>query len=158
MTFKTLTPTFVLPLVPVVALALALSTGAASVSASSERAGRFTGTKDCTNPGNFCTFLNISDPRLARLLDGKNLYYEQPGFFPLADGSPLLDSNVALDAGPGNKARGRCTLDGTNGMGLCTIEDGIGTLTRFHARINVDCSAGPVCSINGTYGFGDSDD
>jgi hypothetical protein len=151
---------YVLPLVPVVALALALSIGAASVSASSARAGRFTGTKDCTNygAGNFCTLVDISDPKLARLLDGKNLYYEQPGFFLLADGSPLLDSNVALDAGPGNKARGRCTLDGTNGIGLCTIEDGIGTLARFHARIDVDCSAGPVCSINGTYSFGDSDD
>jgi len=126
MRFKTLTPINLLPLVPVVAVALAVSMGAASVSASSERARRFTGTKDCTNfaSGHFCTLGNISDPKLASLLDGKNLYYEQPAVFPLADGSVLLDSNVALDAGSGNKARGRCTFDPTNGMGLCTIEDG----------------------------------
>ena len=158
MTLKTVTPLFVLPIVPIVALALALTAGAASVSAAG-RPGHFTGLKDCTNSRttNFCTLLNISDPKLARLLDGTDLYYRQPGFFLLADGSPLLDSNVALDAGPGNKARGRCTLDGTNGLGLCTIEDGIGTLARFHARIDVDCTAGPVCSISGTYGFGEDD-
>jgi len=158
MRLKTLTPMNVLPLVSVVALALALSMGVASVSAASARGGRFTGTKDCTTGSNYCTFLNISDPKLARLLDGTNLYYRQPGFFALADGNFLLDSNVALDAGPGNKARGRCTFDPTNGLGLCTIEDGFGTLTRFHARIDVDCRAGLVCSIDGTYGFGDSDD
>ena len=158
MTSKTLTPMFLLRLVPVVALGLALTTGATSVSAAG-RGGHFTATKDCTNLGaGYCTLDNFSDPKLARLLDGTNLYYEQLPPFALADGNLLLDSNVAIDAGPGDKARGRCTFDFTNGLGLCTIEDGIGTLTRFHARINVDCSAGPVCSINGTYGFGDSED
>ena len=160
MTFKTLTSIFVLPIVPVAALTLALITGATSVSAAG-RGGRFTATKDCTAfavGANFCTLNNFSDPKLARLLDGTNLYYEQLPPFALADGNLLLDSNVAIDAGPGNKARGRCTFDFTNGLGLCTIEDGFGTLTRFHARINVDCTAGPVCSINGTYGFGDSDE
>jgi hypothetical protein len=151
---------FLLRLVPVVTLGLALTTGAASVSAAG-RGGRFTATKDCTGfavGANFCTLVNISDPKLARLLEGTNLYYEQPGLFLLADGSPLLDSNVALDAGSGNKARGRCTFDPTNGLGLCTIEDGFGTLTRLHARIDVDCTAGLVCSVSGTYGFGDSED
>jgi len=159
MTLKTKTSILALPLVPVVALALVLSTGAASVSADG-RAGHFTATKDCTGfavGANFCTLVNISDPKLARLLEGTNLYYEQPGFFLLADGSPLLDSNVALDAGSGDKARGRCTFDPTNGMGLCTIEDGFGALTRLHARIDVDCTAGLVCSVKGTYGFGDDD-
>ena len=158
MKFKTVTPIFVLPLVPV-ALAVALTMGAESVSASSGRGRPFTGTKDCTNflSGQYCTLGNFSDPRLASLLDGKNLYYEQPAFFSLADGSPLLDSNVAIDAGSGNKARGRCTFDPTNGIGLCTIEDGFGTLTRFHARIDVDCNAAP-CTITGTYGFGESGD
>jgi hypothetical protein len=158
MTLKTLTPLFVLPIVPAVALALTLTTGATSVSAAG-RAGRFTATKDCTPfaaGANFCTLVNFSDPKLARLLDGKNLYYEQSAF-ALADGSMLLDSNVALDAGSGDKARGRCTFDFTNGMGLCTIEDGFGTLTRLHARIDVDCTAGLVCSVKGTYSFGEDD-
>jgi hypothetical protein len=158
MKFKAPTPIFVLPLVPVVALVLALAMGDASVSASS-RGRRFTGTKDCANfqSGHYCTLGNFSDPRLASLLDGTNLYYEQAEFFSLSDGNLLLDSNVAIDAGAGNKARGRCTFDPTNGKGLCTIEDGFGTLTRFNARIDVDCTAAP-CSITGTYGIGDSDD
>ena len=158
MKFKALTPIFVILLVPVIALAVALTMGAESVSASG-RARRFTGTKDCANfpSGHYCTLDNFSDRRLASLLDGKNLYYEQPAVFPLADGSVLLDSNVAIDAGSGNKARGRCTFDPTNGIGLCTIEDGFGTLRRFHARIDVDCNTAP-CNITGTYGFGDSDD
>jgi len=156
MTSKTKTSILVLLLVPVVAMALAVSMGATSVSAAG-RGGRFTGTKDCTAGPDYCTLGDISDPKLAGLLDGANLYYRQPGFFALADGNFLLDSNVALDAGPGNKARGRCTLDATNARGLCTIEDGIGTLAHFHARIDVDCSGGPVCSIKGTYGFGDDD-
>ena len=158
MRFKTLTPINLLPLVFLVALALALSMGADSLSAST-RGRRFTGTKDCTNflSGHYCTLGNFSDPKLASLLDGKNLYYEQADFFALADGSALLDSNVAIDAGSGNKARGRCTFDPTNGLGLCIIEDGFGTLARFHARIDVDCNAAP-CNITGTYGIGDSDD
>jgi len=159
MKFKAPTPIFVLPLVSVVALALALSMGADSVSASSGRARRFTGTKDCTNfaSGHYCTLGSFSDPKLASLLNGKNLYYEQAALFSLADGNLLLDSNVTIDAGSGNKARGRCTFDPTNGIGLCTIEDGFGTLARLRARIDVDCNSAP-CSITGTYGFGDSED
>src|SRR5262245_25570508 len=111
MRFKAPTPLFVLPLVSVVALVLALAMGADSLSAST-RGRRFTGTKDCSNfpSGHYCTLGNFSDPKLASLLNGTNLYYEQADFFPLADGSALLDSNVAIDAGPGNKARGRCTF------------------------------------------------
>jgi hypothetical protein len=42
-----------------------------------------------------------------------------------------------LDAGGGNKAVGRCTLDGATGPGLCTFSDGTGRLAGFGARVDV---------------------
>ena len=74
-----------------------------------------------------------------------------------ASGVPagLLDSNVVLDAGDGNRALGRCTLDLTTGLGLCTFSDGIGSLAGFHARVAVDCTA--ECRWDGVYGFANVD-
>ena len=48
----------------------------------------------------------------------------------------LLDSNIVLDAGNGNRAVGRCTLDLANGLALCLFFDGTGTLAGFNARID----------------------
>ena len=44
-------------------------------------------------------------------------YYNQPAGIPAG----LLDSNIVIDAGNGNRAVGRCTLDMTTGLGLCTF-------------------------------------
>ena len=134
MKFKTLTPIFALPLVPVVALTLALSTGAASVSASSERNRALHVTKECSEysgaAGEFCT---ITSSNLARIKVGSRVYYDQPAGIPAG----LLDSNVVLDAGNGNRAVGRCTLDLTTGLGLCTFSDGTGRFAGFNARVQV---------------------
>jgi hypothetical protein len=157
MTFNTRTFTLVLTLLAGFILSeTALNRGAASVLAFSERNRHFSGTKDCTTftgaPGSYCS---ISDSNLAKIPIGSNLYYDQPTPTPLSDGmSFLLDSNVALDAGNGNRAVGRCTLDFTTALGLCTFSDGTGELAGFHARINVDCTAGPAaCRLEGTYSF-----
>jgi hypothetical protein len=154
MTFKTLTPIFVLPLVPVIALTLALSTGAAPVSASSERDRPLHVTKECSEytgaAGSFCT---ITSSNLGRIKVGSRVYYDQPAGIPTG----LLDSNVVLDAGNGNRAVGRCTLDLTTGLGLCTFSDGTGRFTGFNARLAVDCSTGPECSLDGTYSFASLD-
>ena len=150
MTFKTLTPIYVLPLVPVVALTLALSTGAAPVSASSEQDRPLHVTKECSEytgaAGSFCT---ITSSNLARIKVGSRVYYDQPAGIPAG----LLDSNVVLDAGNGNRAVGRCTLDLTTFLGLCTFSDGTGRFAGFNARLRVDCSSGPECSLDGTYSF-----
>jgi hypothetical protein len=134
MKFKTLTPIFVLPLVPVVALTLALSTGAASVSASSERSRPLHVTKECSEytgaAGSFCT---ITSSNLGRIKVGSRVYYDQPMNIPAG----LLDSNVVLDAGNGNRAVGRCTLDMMTGLGICTFSDGIGKFAGFNARVEV---------------------
>ena len=117
-------------------VALGLTTGAVSVSASSDRTGDLHITKECSqyngNPGDFCT---ITSSNLAAIKVGSKVFYDQ------ADGIPkgLLDSSVVLDAGAGNRAVGRCTLDDTTNLGLCTFSDGTGQFTGFHARLMVDC-------------------
>jgi hypothetical protein len=151
MKFKTLTPIFVLPLVPVVALALALSTGSASVAASSEGSKPLRLIKECPEytgqAGDFCT---ITASSLRRIPIGSRFLYSQAAGVP----EGLLDSNVVLDAGDGNRAVGRCTLELASQIGLCTFSDGLGTLVGFHARLNVYCPGdGIVCDVRGTYSF-----
>ena len=152
MTFKTVTPIFVVPLLPAVALTLALSTGADPVSASSERTGSLHVTKECSEytgaAGSFCT---ITSSNLARIKVGSRVYYDQPAGIP----EGVLDSNVVLDAGNGNRAVGRCTLDLTTGLGLCTFSDGIGQFSGFNARVEVSppSAEGKHWSWEGTYRF-----
>jgi hypothetical protein len=131
-----------------VAMTLALSTGLATVSASSDRDGELHVTKECSQDlgraGDFCT---ITSSNLAEIKVGSRVYYDQALGIPTG----LLDSNVILDAGNGNRAVGRCTLDLTTALGLCTFSDGTGQFTGFHARVDVDCTAG--CRWDGTYRF-----
>jgi hypothetical protein len=127
--------------------ALALVTGAASASASG-RSGELHVTKQCMPPvglaGSFCT---ITSSNLAEIKVGSKVVYDQPAGIPHG----LLDSNVLLDAGYGNRAVGRCTLDLTTLLGLCTFSDGTGQFTGFHARVKVDCTS--VCRWDGRYSF-----
>jgi hypothetical protein len=131
-------------------LTLSLSTGAASVSASSAQNGQLHATKECSEytgaAGGFCTFTSSN---LAELVVGSKVFYDQLPGIPTG----LLDSNVVLDAGDGNRAVGRCTLDFGTGRGLCTFSDGTGQFTGFEARVDVLCPPGPSCSWDGTYRF-----
>ena len=132
-----------------VALTLSLSTGAASVSASAQN-GQLHVTKECSQysgaPGGFCTFTSSN---LAEILVGSKIFYDQaPGVPPGFN----LDSNVILDAGFGNWAIGRCTLDSTFN-GVCTFSDGSGQFTGFEARVNVSPTGGANFAWEGTYRF-----
>ena len=130
--------------------AFALATGVISVSASepSQRTGSLHVTKECLsyhgNAGDFCS---ITSSNLAEIKIGSKVFYDQ------ADGIPhgMLDSNVILDAGSGNRAIGRCTLDDTTNLGLCTFSDGTGQFTGFQARVLVDCTKS--CRWDGIYRF-----
>jgi hypothetical protein len=151
MKFKTMTTILALALMLIagfVALTLALSTGVASVSASSERHGDLHLTKECSQytggAGSFCTFTSSN---LAQIKVGSHVFYDQAAGIPAG----LLDSNVVLDAGSGNRAIGRCTLDLTTGLGRCTFSDGTGQFAGFNARVDVDCTSG--CHWDGTYNF-----
>ena len=130
--------------------ALVLSTGAQSASASFERTRRLHVTKECSEytgtAGSWCT-ITVSNVR--RLPVGSKVLYSQAVGVPAG----LLDSNVVLDAGDGNRAVGRCTLDLATGLGLCTFSDGTGQLAGFQARIDVTCPGGPDCDWDGRYSF-----
>ncbi len=102
-------------------------------------------------PGSFCT---ITGSDLAAIpADVTHVYYDEPGPLPIG-AVAFLDSKVVIYVGPGNWASGRCTVDYSTGLGLCTVSDGIGTLAGFNARIDVriDYVTG-VTHWDGTYSF-----
>ena len=156
MRFKALTPIFVLLLVPVVALTLALGTGAASVSASSQRSRPLHVTKTCppqsVGAWEFCT---ITSSNLGRIKVNSRVFYVDPPNLALG----LQDSAVVLDAGDGNRAVGRCTVDFATGLGLCTFSDGTGRFAGFQARVQVSppASATDDWHWDGTYSFSELD-
>jgi hypothetical protein len=157
MQFKAMAAIFAL--VPVAGLVgPALTTGAASVSASSarheDRDGDLHVTKECSQytgaAGSFCTFTSSN---LAAITVGSKVFYDQPVGIPTG----LLDSNVVLDAGAGNRAVGRCTLDLGTGAGLCTFSDGTGKFAGFQARVDVSYTGGFNYRWDGTYSFGEQE-
>jgi hypothetical protein len=91
----------------------------------------------------------VTVSNLAQIPAGSLIYYDQPAGIPTG----LLDSNVVLDAMGGNRAVGRCTLDFSTGLGLCTFSDGTGQLAGFTARINVSFLGGTLWAWDGTYNF-----
>jgi hypothetical protein len=129
-----------------------LAPSTASVSASSGRSGFLHVDKECSEyegqPGQFCT---ITSSNLSAITPGAKVVYTQPAGIPAG----VLDSNVLLDAGDGNRAIGRCTVDAATGLGLCTFSDGTGRFAGFHARVDVTPprNDGDDWHWRGTYGW-----
>src|SRR5262249_40598874 len=48
------------------------------------------------------------------------VYYDEPHPIPIGTVA-FLDSKIVLYIGPGNWAGGRCTVDYSTGLGLCTV-------------------------------------
>ena len=136
-------------------ITLASVTAQAGVSAASRKSGQVHLTKECPTyrgaAGDHCT-ITASD--LDQISIGSNIFYDQAAGTPAG----LLDSNVVLDGGSGNRAVGRCTLDLGTGIGLCTFSEGTGRFIGFQARLDVACGPTLVCSVDGTYSFGSKDD
>jgi hypothetical protein len=130
-------------------VAAALPMSAAFVSASSGRKGDLHVTKECSAytglAGQFCT---IIESNLKAIPKGSRVFYDQAAGIPAG----LLDSNVVLDAGHGNRAVGRCTLDLTSYLGVCTFSAGTGQLAGFHASVDVSFRDG-VFDWDGSYRF-----
>ena len=136
----------------VVALILALGSGATSISATerNRKHGELHATKNCKDntglAGSFCTITSSSLPQIK--VESK-VIYDQPAGIPAG----MLDSNIVLDAGDGNRAVGRCTLDFATHLGLCTFSDGTGSLAGFRARVDVSFLGGRDWAWDGTYSF-----
>jgi len=120
-----------------------------------EKKGQLHVTKNCSEysgaAGSFCT---ITSSNLAEIKVGAKVFYDQAAGIP----TNMLDSNVVLDAGTGDWAVGRCTLDLSTTLGLCTFSDGTGQLAGFHARVKI---SPPTDGVNwywdGTYSFSPED-
>jgi len=133
-----------------VILTLSLSGGVRSVLASNGRSGDLHVTKACEEytgqPGAHCT---IDSSNLTQIPKGSIVYYTQAaGIIP-----GMLDSNIVLDAGHGDRAIGRCTLDLSTRLGLCTFSNGTGRLDGFTAEVKVSYLHGFVWAWDGTYHF-----
>ena len=124
--------------------------GVDSVSADDARNGQLHMQKDCTGftgeAGGHCT---VTLSNFAKIPEGSRIFYDQAIGVP----ADMLDSNIVLDAGGGNRAVGRCTLDLSTGLGLCTLSDGTGQLAGFTARVEVSYRGGTLWGLNGTYSF-----
>jgi hypothetical protein len=87
--------------------------------------------KECSQnngaAGDFCT---ITSSNLPEIVVGSRIYYR-----PVA--VPSVEDDVTV---------GRCTLDGMTNLGLCTLSDGTGQFTGFHARVDVSTSY-PNCVV-----------
>jgi hypothetical protein len=101
-------------------------------------------------PGGHCT---ITSSNLPAIPAGSIVYYTQA--FGILNPA-WLDSNVVLDAGNGNKAAGRCTVDfSITTPGVCTFQDGTGRLAGFTARVSVSTTTNSSGDFtwDGTYRF-----
>jgi hypothetical protein len=124
---------------------------ATSVSAS-ERTKNLHIREDCAQytglAGSSCTIIQSN---ISAIPAGSKVFYDQAANNP----EGLLDSNIILDAGNGNRAVGRCTLDLATGLALCLFFDGTGTLAGFNARIDGVPGVPPDTSYHwdGKYSF-----
>lgn len=132
-------------------LTLSLSPRVASVSAASGRNGEIHIVKNCAAytgaAGDYCTITSSNFPEIPP--NSTKVFYDQAFNVPTG----MLDSNVFLSIGTGDWAVGRCTLDGTTNLGLCTFSDGAGPLSGFSARVNVSSADGLNYSWDGTYSY-----
>jgi len=128
------------------------SASAASLVSTQSRNRNFHFVQECSEyketPGSFCT---IASSDLAAVPTGSKIFYVQSPITSIG----LLDSNIVLDAGQGNRGVGRCTLDWVSRVGLCTISDGIGKLAGLQARVDVSGASGDPIKLDwrGTYSY-----
>jgi hypothetical protein len=84
----------------------------------------------------------------------------QPGarvVYASDSGADSLDSDIVLEAGPGNSATGHVTLDLGAGTGSITFSGGTGSLAGFEAEAVVSTDAEGLWHWHGTYSFSEMD-
>jgi hypothetical protein len=142
--------------ISIAAIVLSVFTSPTPVAAQEGRKGQVHVQKVCAGtftgaPGSYCT-ITVSD--LAELpANGTRVYYDEPHPLPIGKAA-FLDSKIVLYVGTGNWAAGRCTVDYSTGLGLCTVSDGTGSLAGFSARFDVRINfTTAVTYWDGTYGF-----
>ena len=110
----------------------------------------FHATKDCSgDPGKAGFFCTFKSSNVKAIKPGSKIFYFQPA------GKASLNADTVVYAGRSNIAAGHCLLRFATGRGLCTLSDGTGTLTGFHARVRVsaDKTTANLWHWDGTYSF-----
>jgi hypothetical protein len=148
---------FVTLVIGVAAAAVYLTTGAASLAAEDGRHRPFHLEKDCIAytgaAGDHCT---VTRSNLPEIPPGSIIYYDQANGIPAIPPNGFLDSNIFLYVATGDWAVGRCTLDNTTNLGVCTLSDGTGPLAGVTARVDVSFlggTDGALYAWEGTYSF-----
>jgi hypothetical protein len=99
-------------------------------------------TKECSAynglAGDFCT---ITSSNLEEIEVGSRVVYAE------AAGDGSLDSDIVLEAGPGNTADGHVKLDLAAGSGVVTFSGGTGKFTGFQARVDVFGRSGRTVAL-----------
>jgi hypothetical protein len=151
MASRTGLPKSVFGLVAGAALLAALSLSVSAASSQNQAPGtkEFHATKDCSGftglVGAYCT---IRTSNVKALKVGSKIFYFQEA------GKTNLDSDTVIYVKRGSVATGHCFLGG-NGVGLCTMSDGTGTLAGFRLRVRVKASSSipKLWHWDGTYSF-----
>jgi hypothetical protein len=112
------------------------------------RSGDLHVTKECSEykglAGDFCT---ITSSNLEEIEVGSKVVYAE------AAGAGSLDSDIVLDAGPGNTAAGHVVLDLAAGKGVVTFSGGTGTFAGLQAHADVSADPEGLWHWEGTYSF-----
>jgi hypothetical protein len=136
----------------VLVLALVFGSSTALAHSGSARSGVLSVTKECSqnhgNAGDFCT---ITSSNLNVIKPGSRVVYLK------AAGANGFDTDIVLDAGPGNRAFGHVVLDFATATGTVTLNGGTGHFRHFHARAAVSHTKGFKWAWNGSYRFGPND-
>ena len=116
------------------------------------RSGDLHVTKECSAykglAGDFCT---ITSSNLDEIEVGSRVVYAQ------AAGAGSLDTDVVLEAGPGNTAAGHVVLDLAAGTGVVTFSGGTGKFAGFQGRADVSADSAGLWHWEGTYSFDPTD-
>ena len=117
------------------------------------RSGELHVTKECSEftgkAGDHCT---ITEANVDAILAGSQIVYAD------AAGPATLDTDVVLNAGPGNAATGHVMLDLATGTGTVVFSGGTGTLAGFAARADVSADAAGLWHWNGTYSYSETEE
>ena len=106
-------------------------------------------TKECSGftggPGSYCT---ITGSDLSAIPVGTKVFYRGP----VISDPNFLSSRAVVKAGHGNRAYGYCSAIYAPYHGVCTFWRGTGTLSGFHASVDVSADSTGI-HWDGTYLF-----
>ena len=112
------------------------------------RSGDLHVTKECSAykglAGDFCT---ITSSNIEEIETGARVIYAE------AAGGSSLETDVVLDAGSGNTAKGHVVLDLEANKGTATFSGGTGKFVGFEAHADVAADSDGLWHWEGTYSF-----